>query len=462
MGKQTGNDFGKGSVAGLIIKQALPLSVSQLVQLLYNIVDRIYIGHIAGDDITPLTGLGLTLPIVSVIMAFTLLLGQGGAPHFSIYRGKNEPETAARILGNSFTLLLWGSIIITALSYIFMKPLLFALGASSASYVYARDYLIIYLIGTIFQMVATGLNFFIPAEGFPKTSMFNVIAGTVLNLILDPLFIFVFKLGIRGAAIATVISQFVSFLLVMHFLTRGKAIIKLKKENMKLDSSIVKMIITMGFTGFVMEFTNCATQVVCNRTLKAYSGNQSDLYITIMTIVNSVRSIMGVAVTGITSGAQPVMVFNYGAKNYDRVKAGIRWSFVFAFAYTAVAWFIVFLFPGFFIGLFSDNIEANAVAIPYLHIFFMAYVFMSLQYSGQSTFMALGKAKQAIFFSLFRKAILVIPLTIILPMFLSDPIKGIFAAEPVSNVVGGAASFFTMLFTIYLTLGKEDKIKDRA
>ncbi len=457
MSKTNGNDFGKGSVAGLIIKQALPLSVSQLVLLLYNIVDRIYIGHIAGDDITPLTGLGLTLPIVSVIMAFTLLLGQGGAPHFSIARGEGDTDKAAKILGNSFTLLLIGSLIITVLSYIFMKPLLYALGASDASYVYAKDYLSIYLIGTIFQMVSTGLNFFIPAEGFPKTSMLNVIAGTVLNLILDPLFIFTLKLGIKGAAIATVISQLLSLILVMHFLTRGKAIIKLSAKNMRLVPYIVKLIITMGFTGFVMEFTNCATQIVCNRTLKAYSGSESDLYITIMTIVNSVRSIMGVAVTGITSGAQPVMGFNYGAKNYDRVKAGIRWSFIFAFVYTAFAWLIVFLFPGFFIGLFSDNVEANTVAIPYLHVFFMAYVFMSFQYSGQSTFMALGKAKQAIFFSLFRKAILVIPLTIILPMFMSNPIKGIFAAEPISNVVGGAASFFTMLFTIYFTLGKDIK-----
>lgn len=460
MSNSKGNDFGKGSVAGLIIKQALPLSVSQLVQLLYNIVDRIYIGHIAGDDLTPLTGLGLTLPIVSIILAFTLLLGQGGAPHFSIYRGKGDDNTAAKLLGNSFTLLLCGSVILTLLAYIFMKPLLFALGASDASYIYARDYLSIYLIGTVFQMLATGLNFFIPAEGFPKTSMFNVIVGTILNLILDPLFIFVFKFGIKGAAIATVISQFVSFILVMYFLTRGKAIIKLSKENMRLIPSIVKLIVTMGFTGFVMEFTNSATQIVCNRTLKAYSGNDSDLYITIMTIVNSVRAIMGVAVTGITSGAQPVMGFNYGAKKYDRVKAGIRWSFIFALSYTAFAWLVVFLFPGFFIGLFSDNMEANAIAIPYLHIFFMAYVFMSLQFSGQSTFMALGKAKQAIFFSLFRKAILVIPLTIILPMFLSDPIKGVFMAEPVSNVIGGAASFFTMFFTIYLTLGKD--IKDQA
>lgn len=460
METKTQNDFSKGSVAGLIIKQALPLAVSQLVQLLYNIVDRIYIGHIPGEDLTPLTGLGLTLPIVSIILAFTLLLGQGGAPHFSIYRGKGDTKTASKLLGNAFTLLLIGGIVLTISCYFFMKPLLFALGASEASYVYAKDYLSIYLIGTTFQMVATGLNFFIPAEGFPKTAMFTIMSGTALNLILDPVFIFGLNLGIKGAAIATVISQLATLILVVHFLTLGKAIIKLNLADMKLNPSIVAKIITMGLTGFVMEITNSATQVVCNRTLKAYSGDQSDLFITIMTIVNSVRAMMGVAVTGITSGAQPVLGFNYGAKKYDRVKSGIRWSFVFAFSYTAVAWLIVFLFPRFFIGLFSSDMEAVNIAVPYLHLFFMAYVFMSLQFSGQLTFMALGKAKQAIFFSLFRKAILVIPLTIILPMFMSDPIKGVFAAEPISNVIGGAASFFTMFFTIYLTLGKD--IKDQV
>ena len=456
MTKTKAGDFGTGSMAKLIAKQALPLTLSQLAQLLYNIIDRVYIGRIPGAGTTALTGLGLTFPIVSIISAFTLLFGQGGAPLFSIARGEDKKDKASRILGNSFIMLLIASFVLTLTGYIFMRPIIYAFGASDNSYVYASQYLKIYLIGTVFSMLATGLNFYITAQGFPKTSMITVMSGAILNIILDPIFIFGLKLGIKGAAFATVISQFVSAVWVLRFLFGKKAIIPLRRSSMKLHAPTCGKIISVGFTGFVMEITNSATQIVCNRTLKAYGGEMSDLYITIMTIVSSVRSIMGVAVNGITAGSQPVLGFNYGAKKYDRVRSGIKAMSLFGFVYTAVCWFIIFLFPKFFIGLFCDDPVACKVAVPYLHIFFMAYVFMSLQYSGQSTFMSLGKAPQAIFFSLLRKALLVIPLTLILPHFLKDPISGVFWAEPISNILGGSASFFTMYFTLYRKFGKED------
>lgn len=450
-------DFGQGPVALLIAKQALPLTASQLAQLVYSLTDRIYIGHIGGNDTTPLTGLGLTFPIVSIITAFTLLFGQGGAPLFSIARGEGNNKKASDILYNSFMMLVMAAAVLTLSGYIFMKPLLYQLGASDASYPYAASYLNIYLLGTIFTMLATGLNFYITAQGFPKTAMITVLSGAFLNMALDPLFIFAFGMGIKGAATATIISQFASCVWVLLFLTGKKALVPLKFKGRSLNLHTCGKIISMGFTGFVMEITNAATQIVCNKTLVKYGKEQSDTYIMIMTIISSVRSVMSVAVNGITSGAQPVIGFNYGAKKYDRVKKGIRTMAIFGFVYTAVAWLIIFLFPGFFISLFSKDAQANAMAVPYLHIFFMAYVFMSLQFAGQSTFMSLGKAPQAIFFSLLRKALLVIPLTIILPMYLADPISGVFWAEPVSNIIGGSASFFTMFFTVYRKLGKESK-----
>ena len=451
------SDFSKGSMAKLILRQALPLSISQLALILYNIIDRIYIGHIDSATGYPLTGLGLTLPLVSMISAVTLLFGQGGAPLFSIARGAGETKKASRIMGNSFTLLLIASVLLTLLGYIFMKPVLYAFGAGDMSYPYARDYLMIYLAGTFFTVTATGMNFYITAQGHPNTAMITILSGSILNIILDPVFIFVLGLGIRGAAIGTVISQFVSFLWVMRFILGAKAEYKITRENMKPDLKTCSRITAMGFTGFIMEITNCATQITCNRTLRYWGGDElGDTYINIMTIVSSVRSVMGIAVTGITSGAQPVLGFNYGAHKWDRVRSGIRWSALFAFAYTALAWLVVFLFPGFFISLFGQDPEENMMAVRYLHIFFMAYVCMSLQFSGQSTFMALGKAKQAISFSIFRKVILVIPLTLILPFLMADHAGGVFWAEPISNAVGGAASFFTMYFTVYRRLGKRE------
>lgn len=444
-------DFTKGSVAGHIVKQALPLTLSQIVQILYNIVDRIYIGHIPGEGKEALTGLGLTFPIVSIVLAFTMLFGQGGSPVFSIANGSGNKEKAHKTLNNSFTLLSIGGLSLMLILYVFMKPILYAFGASDMTYPYCEAYLKIYLIGTVFTMLATGLNFYISAQGFPMFAMVTNLAGALINIILDPIFIFALNLGIRGAAIATVIAQFVSFCWVMIFLTGRKPEFKLRRKYMKPYCSTVGEICATGFTGFVMQFTNSATQIVCNRVLQFYGG---DLYVGIMAITGSVRDIMGVVVNGIVSGAQPVLGFNYGAQKYNRVKQAIRTTFVFSTTYTGLAWLVVFLFPAFFIGLFTDDQELIRVAIPSLHTYFMAYIFMSFQHSGQSTFMALKKNGRAIFFSLFRKVILVIPLTLILPLFVTPNVNGVFIAEPASNIIGGLASFLTMYFTVYRKLDK--------
>lgn len=454
-GKAT--DFGQGSVAGLVLKQALPLMLSSLVQLLYNIVDRIYIGHIPDEGKDALTGLGLTFPVVSLILAFTMLFGQGGAPLFSIAMGAGNDKKAGKILGNSFSMLIIGSIVLTIVLTIFMKPVLFALGADEVTFPYAEAYLRIYLMGTAATMIANGLNYYISAQGFPVTAMVTTLTGALLNIVLDPIFIFKFNMGINGAASATVISQTASLVWVLIFLTSKKPKFKINIYDMKPEFKLCRQICAIGLTGFIMQITNSACQGVCNRTLSIYGSN---VYVGVMTIVSSVRDIMSVAVHAITNGAMPVMGFNYGAGKYRRVKSGIRISFMFAFVYTGIAWLMVLLYPRFLIGLFTSDQALIDAAVPALHLFFLAYVFMAFQFSGQSTFMSLEKNGRAIFFSLFRKVILVIPLTIILPRFVTPAVNGVFMAEPVSNVVGGLASFLTMYFTVYRRLNEPSDSND--
>ncbi len=442
-------DFGNGSIPKIILAQAIPLTVSQLASLLYNIVDRIYIGHIPDVGTDALTGLGLTFPIITMISAFTLLAGQGGSPVFSMARGAGNDKKAKKVLDNSFIMLTVLALILTLVGMLFKKPIIYALGGSDITYPYSEAYLNIYLWGTVMLMLSTGLNFYIAAQGFPMQAMMTTLAGAAINTILDPVFIFALGMGIKGAAVATLISQAVSFVWVLGFLMSRKSIIRLDITRLQFSPRICLEIVSVGFTGFVMEFTNSVVQMVCNRQLKLYGG---DIYVGIMTIVNSVRSIMALAINGITSGAQPVLGFNYGAGKYDRVRSSIRFSFIIATCYTAFAWLVIFLFPKFFISLFSDDAALNSIAVPYLHIYFMAYIFMALQYSGQSTFMALGKSGRSIFFSIFRKFILVVPLTLALPYFMDPPVTGIFWAEPVSNIIGGSASFAAMYFTLYRKL----------
>lgn len=453
-----GKDFSKGKVWSNIMAQAVPLILAQLVQLLYNVVDRIYIGHLQGADSLALTGIGLVFPLTTLVAAFTNLFGMGGAPLFSIERGAGNDERAEKILGNTFTMLFASSFVIFALCYIFRKPVLYLFGASDASYVYADEYLRIYLFGTTFTMLSTGLNGFINAQGFPKIGMLTTLIGALLNLILDPLFIFVSGMGVAGAALATIISQAVSAVWVMHFLLsrKGKAAYHIKLSCMNPEWKLVGDITTLGMAGFIMQATNCMVQVVCNATLKVFGG---DLYVGIMTVINSVREIMSLPVSGLTSGSQPVLGYNYGAGKYDRVKSGIRFTAAIGIAYTALAWIIVLIIPKQLMGIFTEDTQTIAYGAEALKTYFFGFVFMAFMFTGQSTFTALGYSKHAIFFSLLRKAIIVVPLVIILPR-IGFGVMGVFLSEPISNVIGGLASFITMYITVYRKLKSETEVKN--
>ena len=442
------NDFLKGPVWKCIITQAVPLTIAQLVQLLYNVVDRIYIGHMGGGNSLALTGVGLTFPIVTLIMAFSGLFGMGGVPLFSMERGAGNEEKAGKIIGNSFALLLLSSIVLTIVGFLFSRPILFAFGASEDSYIYASQYLSIYLVGTVFSMITTGMNGYINAQGFPKVGMLSIIIGAVTNIILDPVFIFGLDMGVRGAALATVISQMVSAIWVLRFLFGKKVLIPIQMKYIRIEKGITKDIFRLGTSNFIMAGTNCLVQIVCNSTLQSYGG---DIYVGIMTVANSVREIFNLPISGIISGSQPVISYNYGAKAYKRVKSGIRFNTFVGTAYTMFAWLLVVLFPEFWFGMFSDDLQMMDSGVEMLKLYFFGFVFMAFQFAGQSTFQALGDAKHAIFFSLLRKAIIVVPLTMILPV-LGFGVAGVFMAEPISNVIGGLASYITMRMTVYKKL----------
>jgi len=446
-------DFSKGAVWKCIVAQAIPLTIAQLVQLLYNVVDRIYLGHMGDGESLALTGVGLTFPVITLIMAFTALFGNGGVPLFAMARGRGDEEEAGRILGNSFALLLVSSVFLTIAGYLFHKPILFAFGASEASFVYAGAYLKIYLIGTVFSMLSTGLNGYINAQGFPKIGMCSIVIGAAVNIVLDPIFIFGFDMGVAGAAVATVISQACSAVWILLFLFGKKVVVPLRKQNIRIDKRITKDICKLGTANFIMQGTTCAVQVACNSTLQSYGG---DTYVGIMTVTNSIREIVMLPVFGIVNGAQPVISFNYGAKAYGRAKTAIRFNTWAGTIYTMVAWILILLFPGFWFTIFSDDATMLVPGIEMLKTYFFGFVFMALQFAGQSVFQAVGDAKHAIFFSLLRKAIIVVPLTLLLPM-VGFGVQGVFMAEPISNVLGGFACYLTMRLTIYKKLEENSK-----
>lgn len=440
------NDFSRGSIAGNILSLALPMTLAQLINVLYSIVERIYIGHIPNTSAQALTGIGLTLPIITIITAFANLFGMGGAPLCSIARGGHDEEKAGKVMGNSFSLLLLSGGILMVLCLMFKKPLLYLFGASDVTFPYADAYITIYLCGTIFVMVSLGMNNFINAQGFGKMGMLTVLLGAVTNILLDPLLIFVFHMGVRGAAIATVISQGLSAAWVLRFLTGKKAILTLERRTMRLSKTLVKEITVLGTSGFVMSVTNGAVQIVCNATLYRYGG---DLYVGIMTVINSVREIITMPVTGLTSGAQPVISYNFGAGCFDRVKKSIKFMSGSCIIFTCLVWAVLFFEPAFFLRLFTSETELIRAGIPAMRIYFCGIFMMALQFSGQSTYVALNRPKQAVFFSLFRKVIIVIPLTLLFPLINGLGTAGVFWAEPVSNAIGGTASFVTMLITVW-------------
>ena len=386
--------------------------------------------------------------MVTLIAAFTALFGSGGTPLFSIARGAGDKEHAGQILGNVFSLLTASSFLLMAFCYIAQKPMLYLFGASDASYAYASAYLVIYLLGTPFSMLTTGLNGFINAQGFPRIGMLTTVIGALLNLVLDPLFIFALDMGVAGAALATIISQAVSCTWVLCFLCGKKVLLPLEARYMPVQRDIAKKIVFLGAAGFFMQGTNCLVQIVCNATLSGFGG---DLYVGVMTVLNSVRSVLELPVYGLTSGAQPVMGFNYGARLYGRVKEAIRFTALCGTAYNVIAWVLVLLFPEALIRVFSSDAQLLAAGPQALHIYFFGFFFMSFQFAGQTVFQALGFARYAVFFSLLRKAVIVVPLTLLLPR-MGFGVMGVFLAEPISNFLGGLACFTTMYFTVYRKL----------
>ncbi len=446
------HDFGTGSVEKNIINMAVPMTVAQVLNLLYNLVDRMYIGHIPGASSLALTGVGITFPVISMITAFASLYGMGGAPLCSMARGKKDYEKARRIMQDAFWMLVITGILLTIVGFLIERPLLYGLGASDVTYPYASAYLKIYFIGNLFVMIGLGMNPFVNAQGFGTIGMVTVGLGAVINIVLDPLFIFVFHLGVQGAAAATVLSQLAAAIWVVLFLTGKKPMLRLSLRWQMPDWNLVRQIVTLGMANFIVNFTNSLVQVVCNRQLQVYGG---DLYVGVMTVLTSVRDVATMVVHGITSGAQPVISFNYGAGLKARVKRGIRFMTVVCIVYTCIVWILTLAFPKVFICMFNAEPDLVAAAVPSMHLYFFGFCFMALQFAGQSTFQALGEAKYAITFSIFRKVVIVVPLTILLPLIPALGLKGVFIAEPISNVVGGCACFFTMLAVVWFRKLKE-------
>lgn len=447
------NDFTQGSVPGNILRIALPLTLAQLVNLLYSIVDRIYLGRIPEVGRTALTGVGVCLPVISIVLAFANLCSSGGAPLCSIHRGKGEEEEARQIMGNAFTLLLLFGAALTAVGLVFHEPLLYLFGASDITFPYARDYLVIYLTGTMFVMISLGMNPFINAQGFARTGMFTVILGAVLNLVLDPVLIFGLHMGVRGAAVATVISQGCSAAWVLLFLTGSRTVLRLTFASMRLAAERVGKILSLGLSGFFMAVTNSLVQILCNASLQFYGG---DLYVSVMTVINAVREVISVPVSGLTQGCQPVLGFNYGAGEYGRVRRGIRFTATLVVLVAVTLWAVAMLFPEALIRIFNDDEELLTAGVSAFRIYFATFFGMAFMFAGQSTFVALGRAKHSIFFSLLRKVGIVAPLTLILPGVFGMGVNGVFLAEPISNVVGGAASFTTMLICVYRPLKRRE------
>ena len=434
------NDFTKNSMAYNIMSLAIPMTIAQLINVLYSLVDRMYIGHLAQNSTLALTGLGITFPIIMLVTAVTNLFGMGGAPLCSIARGRGDDERAEKIIGNSFAMLIICSCILIIIGLVMKKSLLYLFGASDETYPYANEYFSIYIWGSIFVMVGLGMNTFINAQGFAKKGMLTILFG------LD--------LGIKGAAIATVIAQFISASWVLHFLFSDKAIYRIKKSCMKLDFKLIKEIVSLGFSGFVFATTGSLVQIVCNNVLLFWGGN---IYVGIMTVLNSIRDVLQMTIEGIRSGAQPVISYNYGAGQYLRVRQGIKFLTKIALLYTSIAWCILDFFPEFFIHLFNSEEEMLLLGVPALHIYFLGFFMMAFQSAGQTTFISLGMGKYATFFSLFRKVILVIPLTIFLPNLWDLGVYGVFYAEMISNFVGGIACFSTMMMVVWRRLGKLNK-----
>lgn len=448
-------DFSQGSLIGNILRLAGPLTLALLINTLYSIVDRIYIGHMADGGKAALTGIGLAAPILMVISAFQSLCSTGGSPLFSIARGRRDSEEASQIMGNAYCLLLIFGVVLTAAGYLLKAPILRLTGASAETFPYANSYLNIYLAGTVFVMTGVGMNPFINAQGFAGTGMLTVLIGAVLNIILDPILIFALKMGVRGAALATVISQAASAVWVLRFLTGRRALIRLRRGSLRLNGRIVGKMMGLGVAGFVMSFTNSAVSFVYNNSLSRLGG---DTYVAVMTVINSLRELSFMPVSGVTEGAKPVLGYNYGANLADRCKSCIRIMTLLVGAYCFAMWAAFMLVPGFFVRLFNSDPELLRVGVYGIRHYYAMFFFMTFQMCGQTVFTSLGLSARAVFFSLLRKFIILLPLILLMPGLTGLGADGVFWAEPVSQILGGSACYLVMFFTVYRRLGRTDHL----
>ena len=420
--------LGTAPLGRMMLSLALPTVLAQLINVLYNVVDRIYIGHMQGDGNLALTGVGVTLPIITLIAAFSAFAGAGGAPLAAIELGKKDERKASLIMGNSAWLLVFFSIVLTIGFLIFKIPILYAFGASSKTIAYANDYITIYLLGTIFVQLALGLNAFISGQGAAKAAMLSVLIGAVINIVLDPIFIFALHLGVRGAALATVISQFVSAVWVVSFLKSKRSVLYLKL--VRPDKSLILKIAALGIAPFVMQSTESLVTITFNTGLQRYGG---DLYVGSMSILMSIMQLIVIPVNGITQGVQPIVSYNYGAGNRLRVKETVIRLVSVCLLGTLILAGVAIFCPGIYASMFTNDAELVALTCRIMPIFFLGIAIFGIQAACQSTFLALGQAKVSLFIATLRKIILLIPLALILPKFLG--VKGIYIAEPVSDVI---------------------------
>ena len=419
-------------VGKLLLSLALPAIAAQIVNLLYNMIDRIYIGHIKGVGTAALTGVGVTLPVIILVAAFAALVGFGGAPRAAIAMGQKDNEGAEKILGNCVCMLAVISVILTVVFSVFSEKILYAFGASSETIVYAKPYMQIYVLGTIFVQFTTGLNAFITSQGFSSVGMKTVMIGAGLNIILDPIFIFVFDMGVRGAALATILSQAVSAVWVVTFLCGKKSILHIRRENLRINPKIIGPVLALGISPFIMQATESLLSVCFNTSLGKYGG---DIAVGAMTILASVMQAAMMPVQGLSQGMQPIVSYNYGAKQFGRVKKAFLLTLMSCMIYTCLMWLVAMLFPGALASIFTSDRELIEYTSWALRIYMAVSCIFGAQMACQQTFVALGKAVHSLFLAVLRKIILLIPMIYILPNFFEDKVFAVFLAEPVSDLL---------------------------
>ena len=443
MAAKANQDMGTGSVKKLMVQMAVPAVVAQVINLLYNVVDRIYIGHIPEIGGLALTGVGLFTPILMLLTAFAMLAGSGGAPRAAIAMGQGDKEKAEKIMANCFTVLLLLAVVLTVVFYFTAPTLLRLFGASDATLPYAVHYSRIYILGSVFVLIVMGMNTFVTTQGFAKISMLTTVIGAAINILLDPIFIFVLKLGVTGAALATILSQAISAVWILRFLTGKKTILKLRPRNMMLVPNIILPCLGLGLSSFVMVSTESILSISFTSSLARYGG---DVAVGAMTVLTSINQLVSMPLSGICQGGQPLISFNYGAKKYDRVKEAFLCQFFACVGYTTVFWILLMVAPGFFAGIFTSDAALVEYTSWALRIFLAGAFSVGFQISCQQTFVALGQAKICLFMACLRKLILLIPLIFILPNFFADKAFAVFLAEPVSDILAAlitTAAFFT-------------------